>query len=280
MEQPEGFRVPGHESAVLKLMCALYGLKQAGLTWWQTLRESMIKLGFEGLTSDAGLYLFRDKRGFVNAVIYVDDAIFCRPNQSLVQEMKSKFMQRWESQDLGEVTEFLHMHIIRQGCTINIDQCDYLETVLQQCGMQNSKSAATPLPARYMPEATPAGTVIDPELRSHFQTVIGSLLYLTLGTRPDIAFAVTKLAQHAARPSQVHLDKALYICCYLVGTKKYVLKYDGNSGEGLIACTDSDWASDPSNRKLQSGYFLKLAGGTGGEGVYNQWIHCDLIVIF
>ena len=85
--------------------------------------------------------------------------------------------------------------------------------------MQNSKSAATPLLARYMPEATPAGTVIDLELQSRFQTVIGSLLYLTLSTRPDIAFAVTKLAQHSARPSQVHLDKALYIYRYLVGTK-------------------------------------------------------------
>jgi len=61
MEQPEGFRVPGQESAVLKLMHALYGLKQAGLAWWRTLRESMIELGFEGLTSNAGLYLFRDK---------------------------------------------------------------------------------------------------------------------------------------------------------------------------------------------------------------------------
>jgi len=110
-------------------------------------------------------------------------------------------------------------------------------------------------------QSYPAGTVIDPELQSHFQTVIGSLLYLTLGTRPDIAFAVTKLAQHAAHPSQVHFDKALYICRYLVGTKNYILKYDGNSGEGLIACTDSDWASDPSNWKSQSGYFLKLAGG-------------------
>ena len=35
-----------------------------------------------------------------------------------------------------------------------------------------------------------------------------------LGTRPDIAFAVTKLAQHAANPSQEHLDKAKYILRY------------------------------------------------------------------
>jgi len=45
------------------------------------LRESMIELGFENLTSDAGLYIFKDEHGFVIAVIYVDDAIFCQQLQ-------------------------------------------------------------------------------------------------------------------------------------------------------------------------------------------------------
>ena len=62
--------------------------------------------------------------------------------------------------------------------------------------MENAKSAATPLLAGYMPEPMALDATVDPELRSHYQTVIGSLLYLTLGTRPDIAFAVTKLAQY------------------------------------------------------------------------------------
>ena len=69
-----------------------------------------------------------------------------------------------------------------------------------------------------------------------------------LGTRPDIAFAVTKLAQYASNPSEDHLSKALYICRYLVGTQHYHLTYDGASGQGISACTDSDWASDPLNR--------------------------------
>jgi len=158
-------------------------------------------------------------------------------------------MQRREVRDLGDVTKFLRMHIIKVGCTINIDQCDYLETVLQRCGMQNAKSAATPLPAGYMPEAAPQDATIDPELRSRYQTVISSLLYLTLGTRPDIAFAVTKLVQYAARPTQEHLSKVLYICHYLVGTKNYCITYDGSSSQGLMACTDSDWASDHSDWK-------------------------------
>ena len=87
------------------------------------------------------------------------------------------------------------------------------------------------------------------------------MLYLTLGTRPDIAFAVTKLVQYAARPNQEHLNKVLYICRYLVGTKNYCLTYDGSSGLSLRACTDSDWASDPDRQKSQAGYYLTWAGG-------------------
>ena len=170
-------------------------------------------------------------------------------------------MQKWETWDLGDVTEFLHMSTIEQGSKVHIDQCAYLETVLQHCGMQNCKTAATPLPARYMPEPVSQDITIDLELRSHYQTVIGSLLYLMLGTRPDVAFVVTKLAQFAAHPSEVHLNKALYICHYLRGTSKYCITYDSTSGEGLMACTDSDWASDHEQYRSQSVYFLKLAGG-------------------
>jgi hypothetical protein len=93
-----------------------------------------------------------------------------------------------------------------------------------------------------------------------YQVLIGSLLYLTLGTRPDIAFAVTKMAQFTSNPSEDHLKKARYICRYLVGTKNLSLVYDGASGGGLEAFTDSDWGSDPSTRRSQSGYFFKLAG--------------------
>ena len=82
-----------------------------------------------------------------------------------------------------------------------------------------------------------------------------------LGTRPDIAFAVTKLAQYASNPSEDHLSKALYICRYLVGTQHYHLTYDRASGQGISACTDSDWASDPLNQRSQSGYFVKMAKG-------------------
>jgi len=68
-----------------------------------------------------------------------------------------------------------------------------------------------------------------------------------LGTCPDIAFAVIKMLQFSANPSQDHLDKAMYIMHYLVGTQNYHVVYDRSLNEGLIAHTDLDWAGDLSN---------------------------------
>ena len=142
----------------------------------------------------------------MTAIIYVDDAIFCGPIKALVQKLKEAFMKRWECQDLGELKEFLRMRITRDGSKIHLDQCAYLRTVLERCGMTNAKAATTPLPTGYIPSKNESGTS-SPELRSKYQTVIGSLLYLMLGTRPDISFAVTKLAQFSANPLQVPLSR-------------------------------------------------------------------------
>ena len=64
------------------------------------------------------------------AVVYVDDAMFFSKNKKLVKKKKALFMAKWECQDLGDVKEFLHMHITRTRSGITIDQCDYLEKVL------------------------------------------------------------------------------------------------------------------------------------------------------
>jgi hypothetical protein len=151
------------------------------------------------------------------------------------------------------------MRIKRRGKKILIDQTAYLNKVLQRFGMVNAKLAPTPLPGGYNPSENKGP--VDPELRSLFQQVIGSLLYIMLGTRPDITYAVTKLSQFAANPSKEHLDKALYICRYLAGTKDYALVYDGASLKGLMAYTDSDWAADSIKRRSITGYFFKLANG-------------------
>ena len=123
--------------------------------------------------------------------------------------------------------------------------------------MSNAKHARTPLPSGYHP--VPFTGTSTSDLQSEYQSVIGSLLYLMLGTRPDICYAVTTMAKYASNPSQEHLQKSLHILKYLAGTPDYALVYTRQGGEGLFGYSDSDYAGDPTSRKSTSGYLFKLA---------------------
>ena len=247
MEQPEGFKAKGQENKVLRLKRAIYGLKQAALAWWKALDKSMAAMGCKRLLSDSGLFTHRSKSGaLVVIIVYVDDVIFMGSDKALLNELKNRFMKAWECRDLGDAKEFLRMRIQRKHGKIFLDQTAYLEKVLQRFGLTDAKATATPLPEGYQP--VPNDVPVNPSVRSKYQQVIGSLLYIMLGTRPDIAYAVVKLSQFAANPSEDHLNRAMYICRYLLGTSSYSLVYDGKSNGGLIAFADSDWASNPDNR--------------------------------
>ena len=98
MEQPEGFKLPGNEHLVIRLRRALYGLKQAGLEWWKAMIESMEKLGFKRLHSDAGIYIYKDTKTGATciAIVYVDDALFCSIDRTLAERSKNLFAEKWE----------------------------------------------------------------------------------------------------------------------------------------------------------------------------------------
>ena len=141
MEQPEGFKVSGSENKVLCLKKALYSLKQAGLAWWNILNDSMKELGFEQIKSDPDIFLYKRKGSLiVVAIVYVDNAVFCGPSKAIVDEIKGHFIRKWECQDLDEATEFLHICIKRHGHKIDIDQCAYLNKVIEHFGLQNANS--------------------------------------------------------------------------------------------------------------------------------------------
>ena len=168
-------------------------------------------------------------------------------------------MDIWECCDLGEAKEFLHTRIKCEGHKIYLDQTVYLTKVIECFGMSNARIATNPLPAGYNP-MEPKRTFSD-KFQTKYQSIIGSLLYIMLGTCPDICYAVTKLVQFSVNPSKEHMDKVKYIVRYLLSTKDYLLVFDGASGKGLIAYTNSDWAADTIKCWSITGNFFKLASG-------------------
>jgi len=74
----------------------------------------MLVLGFKRCKSDTSVYYYYDKKTkvLVIAIVYINDVCFMSTKGSLLlNELKQKFMARWECCDLGETTEFLGMHI-------------------------------------------------------------------------------------------------------------------------------------------------------------------------
>ena len=141
---------------------------------------------------------------------------------------------------------------------LTLDQQSYLMKILKCFNMENANIAQTPLLAGYKPAVN--DQPVDAGLKKQYQSIIGSLLYLTLGTIPDIAYTVIKLSQYSVNLSKWHMNAAKHVMKYLAGSTKYKLVFDGKSTVSeLIAFTDSDWASDEDNRRLQTGYFIKIA---------------------
>ena len=242
MCQPEGFVATGQENKVIRLQRALYGLQQAGLAWWKELSQSMKALGFKRLNSDAGIYVCREGANLIVAVVYVDDAMFLRKNKKLVNKKKALFMDKWECRDLGDVKEFLRMHVKRQGLDVIINQVDYLKKVLERFQMTNTKPTQTPLPSNWDLKENKGKAMVAEITR--YQSIIGSLLYLMIGTCPDISYAVTHLSQFSTNPSEDHYKAAMHIYRYLASTQNYLLVYNKSMDKGLMAYTDSDWATD------------------------------------
>jgi Reverse transcriptase (RNA-dependent DNA polymerase) len=195
----------------------------------------MEAMGFKHLKSDSGVFvLMRSGRPEIIVIVYVDDAVFLGHQKHLVNNYKECFMHTWECHNLGETKEFLKMRITCLKGVITLDQKDYLMTVLKHFKVYNVKEASTPLPSGYNP--VPNKLSVNKKLHTKYQQVIGSLLYLMLGIRPDIAFAVMKMAQFAANPSEEHLTKALYICKYLAGTTDYSLQYGLEARRTIRIC--------------------------------------------
>jgi hypothetical protein len=183
MEQPEGFIIKGQETKVYRLKKALYGLKQAAIAWNKQASKSLERIGFKRCLSDTGVYALTKNNSTIVVVLYVDNVLFMGNNMTLIQEKKNAFMKMWECRNLGPISEYLCMKILRdrqnKKLTL-IDQIDYAKKVVESFGQQNGKPTYVPLPVGYQPKANEG--MAKPEQQSYYQSIIGLLLFLALGT--------------------------------------------------------------------------------------------------
>ena len=157
--------------------------------------------------------------------------------------------------DLGKLHHFLGIRVVQDDNTVWLGQPLYVEKVLTRFGMQDANPISTPVDP-----STKLAKAAESDEKFVYQSAVGCSLYLSTGTRPDIAFAVGNVAKFSSDPTRKHWTAVKRILRYLKGTEGYGLLYSASDQEDLHGFSDSDWAGDLEDRKSTSGYLFKLSG--------------------
>eukprot|EP00253_Pinus_taeda_P003501 PITA_03501 len=195
MQQPQGYEVKGKEKLVCSLKKSLYGLKQAPRQWYLKLIGS---------------------------------------NMQEINVLKRKLVNSFAMKDLGAEKKILGMRITtdRKNHKLTLSQSEYIEKVLKRFNMQNEKPVSIPLASHFKlsKEACPK-TQEELAHMSKFPhaSAVGSLMYVMVCTRPDIAHAVGVVSRYMKNPGKEHWMAVNWILRYLRGTTNQALCFCGSN---------------------------------------------------
>jgi len=255
MEQPEGFIVPGQEKKVCKLVKSLYGLKQAPKQWHEKFDRAMILDGYKINECDKCVYVKNTDKGYVIVCLYVDDMLIIGSNIEMIKITKKMLNKRFDMKDMGIADVILGMKISKTSDGYALSQSHYVEKILDKFGKQDNRPAKTPVDANiHLSKNTGEGIS-----QLEYSRIIGSLMYLMNCTRPDIAYAVSKLSRYTSNPGKDHWTAIIRVLRYLRHTQNYGLYYTRYPAV-LEGYSDANWISDTNDSKSTSGYVFTLGG--------------------
>jgi hypothetical protein len=259
MSLPEGIETIDStlsRSVTVRLRKALYGLKQAPKLWHDNINEFLLSLRFKNSTTDPNLYV---KDG-VLLLLYVDDILIVHIDKKAGNEVKKHLSSRYKMTDLGEARKFLGLEIGYTANGITLGQEEYINTIVRRFQLQDARDAVSPMDP-HVDLDNP--NCEDKQIKDQtlYQSMVGSLMYAALGTRPDISFCVAVLSKYSAQPLQMHFTAAKRALRYLKKTSKYVLHFPSTNGpiygDQIHGFTDSDWAGSTKTRKSVGGYVFQ-----------------------
>ncbi len=257
IQQPPGYN-NGDSGMACHLHKSLYGLKQAPRAWHAKLKEALEALDFKSSDADPALFIKRGNSP-IFLLTYVDDILIISQDPTSVEDTKLKILAAFDARDLGAANCFLGIDIIRDRSkhTITLSQGRLTNDLLSKHGMDICKPLSTTLSTST--KLSKAGEPLDTSEHGYAQ-LIGSLMYLSVCTRPDIAQAVGALARHMSAPTATHWRAAKGVLRYIAGTADYGIIY-GRTGPTLEAYCDADYAGDIDTRRSTTGYVFNLCGG-------------------
>ena len=268
MEQPRGFEEPGKEEWVMRLMKSIYGMKQASRIWNQTFHNAVTEWGFKRLECDWCVYRRDTPTGTVIFAVHVDDIISTASTPEENDRFRDQLKSKWEITQLGEPKFALGIAISRDrnDRTITLSQSAKIDALVEEYGQSDARPVDTPMVAglqlrRPDKAAPPSSDIVEWADRTPYRSLVGSLMYLSVATRPDISYAVGRLSSFLDCYRLEHWEAAVRVLRYLKGTRSFVLTLGGKNSLTLSGYSDSDYANCVDTSRSIGGYCFTLGSG-------------------
>ncbi|KAL7278120.1 hypothetical protein ACG7TL_008091 [Trametes sanguinea] len=263
MKQPEGFEEKSPDW-VWRLRKSLYGLKQAGRCWHEKLHEVLTKLGFDRLVCEHSVWVYLRDGVRIIIPVFVDDITIASKSKDSIQRVKDELRAHFKLRDLGPTSWLLGVKIEcdRAKRSLSISQRQYALDILERYGFANCDPVGTPMDPglRLSADMGPSTPSAAREMQDvPYGQAVGSLFYLAVATRPDIARTVGNLARFSKNPGMAHWKAVKHLFRYIKGTLDYKLTYSPSSSDELFTSyTDADHAGCPDTGRSTSGYVIKM----------------------
>ena len=266
MKQPEGFIEPGYEDYVCKLIHTIYGTMQGAHDWYETLRETFNTLGYTTSHADPCVRFKTEDGNYTITDTYTDDIFGASNNEQEVKRRKDEIGKVWEIKDVGENEYFLGMRVqqdLKLG-TIRLTQRPYWEHVINRFRLEHITPRNTPLPTGISLDSN-----MSPKTDSErdqmndkpYRSILGSVMWGQLATRPDLSFSISLLARFQANPGLEHWNALMHVIGYVKNTLDYGLTYSRDAELSPHAFVDADYGGCKDTRRSTSGYVFLMAGG-------------------
>ena len=262
MKQPEGY--DDGTGRVCLLVKTLYGLKQSGREWNVELDKKLKQFGFSPLRSDPCAYVRRNGDNLEIITVWVDDLLLFATSDELINKMKSEIQSEWTVTDMGDPQKIIGIEITKSDDSLIISQQKYVENILRRERMLDANPVSMPMDPNIPIGPNPDGN--EGSRSNAYAKLLGELQFLSNATRPDISYAVNRLAAYTANPSLQHVGAIKRLLRYLKGTRNLGIKYSVQRDQNLqdqnlfFGYADAAYANTD-DYKSTSGYVFVVNNG-------------------
>ena len=169
----------------------------------------MCRVGFTRASVDHSIFVKNDKYGSAMVTMHVDDMAAAADNTTTLQHMMKTLQTIIDLVDMGPIKWFLGMYVSRdcKARMISLSQSAYIDTVLEWFGMTDAYGVSTPLDPNVVlsTDMCPSTEKEKGEMCDiPYLAAVGSLMYASMATHPDITYATNKLSQFNSNPGLPH----------------------------------------------------------------------------